>query len=86
MNDENSILGWVLGGVATVIATLAGVVTKFYKTQIEDYKNTEHGLRDEILELRHRADECESDRGQLRVQCARLEERIVKIEKKVDGN
>ena len=84
MNDENSIIGWVLGGVATVIATLTGVVAKFYKTQIDDYKAIEHELRVHYSELRQRADECEHDRGDLRVQCARLEERIARVEKKVN--
>lgn len=64
MHDEGFV-NWVLGGVVTVVATLAGVVGHLYKvTQTQNSR--------EIEELKKKVADCESDRINLRQEHEKL--------------
>lgn len=76
----SGLLGWVFAAVGTVTTALAGAVVKLYHKQIADYE-------ERIQAVEQRADECESDRYQLRgklgeqaVQIARQDSRIAALE------
>lgn len=86
MQDDNGLLGWVLAGVGTVISTLSGIVAYFYRTQITDFKSREVKFETTLNELAIRADKCESDREELRVHCAVMDDRLKRIEEKVTGS
>lgn len=75
MSDVQSdgIIGWVLAGVATIIATLSTAVTALYRGQISDLRDQltrldviEHDLRKEI-------EVCKTDREDLRVMLAKIQ-------------
>jgi peptidoglycan hydrolase CwlO-like protein len=96
MDEDTGITGWVLAGMATIVSTLAGLVAMFYRQQIADYKDneikietahkvTEDHLSKELEELKTRADSCENDREELRIELAVLKTRISVIEKKIDN-
>lgn len=38
MNEDNGFFGWVMGGIATIIAALTTAVATLYKAQIGDLK------------------------------------------------
>lgn len=71
--DYEGFFGWVLAGVATIIATLSGLVAKFYQKQIADYDVRIDAHKKMIDVLQKRADECDRDRTELRVRVAKLE-------------
>jgi len=73
MNDSN--WTWVLGGVGTIIATLAAAVASLFK--LNESKNTKliHKQDQTIKDLTKRAEQCESDRTQLNARVAVLEDR-----------
>lgn len=85
VDTETGITGWVLAGVGTIVTTLASLVAMFYRQQITDYKHTEAELRSEVGELKKRADTCEDDREQLRINQARLEVRVATLEREIKG-
>jgi hypothetical protein len=85
MDEPTGITGWVLAAIGTIVSTLAGLVAMFYRQQITDYKSNEAGLRIEVVELKKRADECESDRQELRIKHAVLEQRVSNLETKTHG-
>jgi len=83
MHEENGlpgITGWVLAGIATIIATLSGIVQMFYRTQIADYKANILALEKTTAALTVRADKCEDEREELRVRYAVLEQRVSELE------
>lgn len=91
MQNDTSLIGYILAAVGAIVSTLVGLVTMFYKTQISDYKNREMELKTELVafkltsslkitELEVRADECEDERSEIRVAYARLEQRVSHIE------
>lgn len=71
MNDTP--MGWVLAGIGTVIATLAGAVASLWK--LSEAKNAKAiaAHQETIDHLETRAEKCEHDREELRVRVARLE-------------
>ena len=62
--DEHS--NWVLGGIASVVGTLAAAVTALWK--LNESRNAKA-----IESLTMRADKCEQERTELRVRVAKLE-------------
>lgn len=89
METESSLFGWLLGGVATVVATLATAVATLFK--MNEGKNTAAISRQENMitklveqadRLVERADDCEQDRRRLGESVARLETKLEQIEKK----
>lgn len=85
VDTETGILGWVLAGVSTIIASLSGVVTYLFKKIVDDYKANEIELKLEIGELKKRADSCEDDREALRIKQALLEARVESLEQQIKG-
>ena len=61
VDESTGITGWVLAGVATIIATLSGIVQMFYRTQIADYKAHILALENTMAALTLRADKCEDE-------------------------
>ena len=68
-NMDESFTGWVLGGVGSVVATLAAVVATLWK--MNETRNAKA-----ICELTERVDECEDERSDLRVRVAKLEVKL----------
>lgn len=71
MNDTP--MGWVLAGIATVIGTLATAVAGLWR--LSEAKNSKAiaAHQETIDHLEIRATKCEHDREELRVRVARLE-------------
>jgi hypothetical protein len=102
MTGDGGLLGWVMAGVAAIVATLTSAVAALYKAQISDLReqlaasresmkaaNAEH--RDELSrldiiehELRKEIEVCKTDREDLRVCLAKMEERQRIMENRVD--
>ena len=72
MNIEDW-LGWVLGGIVTIIGTLAAAVTTLWAKS--EAKNS---LAIEVLQKR--SDDCDKDRTTLHVEVGRLTERVEYLE------
>lgn len=72
--------GWILAGIGTAVSTLAGLVAFFYRQQVSDYHERDKKNEAKIVMLEKRADACESDREELRIKHAVLEERVTKLE------
>ncbi len=90
MNNDDSIIGWVLAAVTTIGGALAGTVTMFYKQQITDlraligeHKATALELKAETEIVRKRAVSCEEDRNILRTEHAVLKQRYETLEIRV---
>jgi hypothetical protein len=88
--QDVSLFTWVLAGIATVIGTLASVIGLQYKKN--ESLNAQEILRnkEEISELKVKAENCEKDRLTLSVECAtirsraeHLETRLHDLEKKI---
>jgi len=76
VNIENSsFLGWVLAGVATIIASLTTALTWMYKKQVSDYEKDKDILRAIA----------EKEKEELLKEKTRLEAKIEKLEEKVDA-
>jgi len=69
MDESNNYMGWVLGSVATVVATLAAAVTTLW--------NRSEAKNAKAIEILERAvEKCEKEREALIVRVGRLEERL----------
>lgn len=102
MNGDGGLLGWVMAGVAAIVATLTSAVAALYKAQIGDLRaqllesrsyssqsNVDHKaelerLEAEVMAQRKMTEECARDREALRVSLARMEERQLVMECRVD--
>lgn len=85
MSDEqNSLLGWVLGGVATVIAALTTTLTHFYKQQVATFAKREDELVGRVTKLETEVQECRDDREILRVEIAELRTEVRFIKEKTE--
>lgn len=92
--NPDDYVGWILGGllsaVAALWATVKALVTlqdKRNREDIDELKSVLHRRRNEITEVRHElADhrkqlaDCVTDREELRIMCARMDERLEKID------
>lgn len=76
MEPSNSVIGWLLTGVAGVIATLAGAVAMLWKLNEQKNARDIAMLQGRCDELQRRCEQCERDREELRVRLAVLENRI----------
>lgn len=75
--DLNDQIGWILGGIATVLATMATAVTTLWKAS-----ESKNAKAIEVLEVR--ASECERERLTLRTAIAELRTEIRLLERKDD--
>lgn len=83
MDEEVEITGWFLAGIATIMASLSSAVAWLYKSQIQKFIDTEAELKNRVLVLETRADTCEQDRNELRVEHAKLEAKCEALERQI---
>jgi chromosome segregation ATPase len=88
--EDSDYFGWILAGVSTVIATLSGIVTQFYKRQISDYDRREVGLTNRISALegdykasREEIKDCHKQREEIRVELAAVKTRLEIVEQRL---
>jgi hypothetical protein len=79
---DGSITGWVLGGVATIVATLTTVVAALYKKLDANNAKTILALEARCDLLDKRNDLCESDRVELHKICAKHEVEIAMLKER----
>lgn len=72
--NDTDLIGWLLGSVAIVVATLSGAITVLWS-------RSEARNAAEIERLQDRASRCENDRAELFRQQVILEERIRILER-----
>lgn len=77
--------GWVIAGVASIIATLSSTVAFLFKLRESQIQKQIKGLQDDYDEVKEeckilqaKSDECIQDREDLRVEIARIKERLPK--------
>ncbi len=78
--DFQSLLGWVLAGVLTIVATLSSVVAFLYKRLDSNNAKTIAALETRCDMLQKKVDECEKDRLDLHRQMAKMEVKIALLE------
>ena len=83
MRDPEGYFGWIFGAIVTAFAALSSAVVALYRNQISDYKAAEVGLKEHVTVLEQRADKCEAEREQLRVNFAVLQARSDVLEERV---
>lgn len=83
VNESESIIGWVLAGVSSIIAALAGAVAWLGKSQIADYKSIIQECKTEIANLRKLSDICEQDRANIHSDLSVMKERVLWLEKQI---
>lgn len=84
MSDEtNAFSGWLTAGIATIIATLSSTVAWLFK--LRENENAKHltSLTNEVATINAKADKCEEERGELKVECAIMKEKLFVLEKKL---
>lgn len=81
--EQNSLTGWMLAGVATVIATLSSTVAWLFK--LRENENAKHlsNLTDEVATISAKADKCEQERGELKIECAVMKGKLSVLETKL---
>jgi len=81
--EENSLTGWMLAGIATVIATLSSTVAWLFK--LRENENAKHisSLTEEVATIALKADKCEQERGELKIECALMKGKIELLETKL---
>ena len=75
---------WLLAGVASIIGTLAAVVAALWKLNESKNNAAIASLESICAGLTTRVNECETDRVELRVRVAILEEQLVVQRKRID--
>lgn len=81
-SEQQSFTGWVLAGVASIIATLSSTLGAFAYKVIGDY-------REEIKELKQHAKECESKHFELNGKYSAIERELCYLRnevKQIDKN
>jgi hypothetical protein len=81
--EQNSLTGWMLAGIASVIATLTSTVAWLFK--LRENENAKHieGLKNEVATISAKADKCEVERGDLKTECALMRGKIDVLETKL---
>lgn len=83
VEDESSLVGWMLAGVAAVISTLTTGVAHLYRKQVTSYEADIKEHKEEIQALKELVHDCEVDRTEIKKQNAVMEERLAWVEKQV---
>ena len=78
--ESQALSGWVLAGVASIIATLSTVVAFLYKRLDANNARTIGVLETRCDLLQKKVDECEKDRLDLHRQLAKMEIKITLLE------
>lgn len=81
--NENGITGWILAGVASVVASLTSAVAFLYKSiqsnhteRLDDMQNQVKELREDQKRLDQLHEECLRDREGLRVEVTFLKKKL----------
>jgi hypothetical protein len=79
-NVPEGFSGWVAAGIATIIATLSSVVAWLFK--LRENENAKHltNLTEEVAMISVKADKCEEERGQLKIECAIMKGKVEVLE------
>ncbi len=81
--SDSSLMGWVLAGVATVIATLAGAVATLFKIRENENAKAIADLKASHELTKQKSDKCEEDRNKLFTRCEVLEVKLQTVEEKL---
>lgn len=73
VQETESYVGWVLSGILGIITTLAGIITMFYKSQVAEFHERITKSEQRTVALESKVKECETDRTEIKVQHAVLQ-------------
>jgi chaperonin cofactor prefoldin len=80
-NEDSNLFGWVLAGVASVIATLTTVVSFLFKSRIAAYEKAEVKLETRVEMLEQKLDKCESEHLNAKIELTEIKTRLNILEK-----
>ena len=72
--------GWMLAGIATIIATLSSTVAWLFKLRENENAKRITDLTDHVDIISIKADKCEEERGELKIQCAIMQGKMSVLE------
>ena len=81
---DSSWFAWATAGVATVIATLAGVVAKLFQMRESETSKSISELKQEIAITKAASHKCEEDRTTLFAQCEVMKYKIDSLENRIE--
>ena len=81
--EQTSLTGWMLAGIATVIATLSSTVAWLFKLRENENAKRLSDLTDEVASISVKADKCETERGELKIECAIMKGKLSVLETKL---
>jgi hypothetical protein len=70
----------MLAGIATVIATLSSTVAWLFKLRENENAKRLSELTSEVATIGVKADKCEEERGELKIQCAIMHGKVSVLE------
>jgi hypothetical protein len=82
---DSSWFAWATAGVATVIATLAGVVAKLFQMRESETSKSIAELKQEVAITKASAHKCEEDRTTLFAQCEVMKYKIDNLETRISS-
>ena len=74
--DDGSHVSWILGGVTSVVAALAGVVSMLWKLNESKNATAIADLKTRVDESEEKHEECRKDREELRIEITSLRHEI----------
>jgi septal ring factor EnvC (AmiA/AmiB activator) len=83
-SEENSLTGWMLAGIASVIATLTSTVAWLFKLRENENAKRLSELKSDVETINAKADKCEVEREGLKVECAVMRSKIETLEVKLE--
>jgi hypothetical protein len=81
--DQNSLLGWAIAGVTSVVSTLLGGLLAIFRLREGENSKRIEALETSVVEITEKADTCEEERGELRSKCAVLEFKVEQLENRM---
>lgn len=79
-SNDNSYMGWVLAGVASIVGTLSTVVAYLFRKSEFDNAQAIKKLEEHNAEVAKKADDCEKDRTTLFATCEVLKVKVENLE------
>ena len=79
-----SMTGWILSGIAAVIATLSGAVSYLFFLRNSEIQKAINDLEKRLEEMTRKADECHEQRAQIHAQCQANTVRIEFLTKELE--
>jgi cell division protein FtsL len=78
--NDSSLLGWVLAGVATIVASLTTALSWIYRHQISSYENAANKLETRVESLEAKLDKCHEEHVAAKLELGKLSERTRLLE------